>query len=81
MLPVCYITADIFRESDLLGGNWYATHIHFLSPLPGTCINLFRFRRDLQIIKYSYCEVKGKGKVYSCTGTEALYRAYGPLGE
>ena len=24
--------------------------------------------------------IKGKGKVYPCTGTEALYRPYGPLG-
>jgi len=23
----------------------------------------------------------GKGKVYRCTGTEALYRPYGPKGE
>jgi hypothetical protein len=53
---VCYITAHTFRESDLVGGNWYATHIHFLSPLPGTSINLFRFQRRLQFIKYSYCE-------------------------
>jgi len=25
--------------------------------------------------------VKGKGKVHPCTGTEALYRPYGPQGE
>ena len=25
--------------------------------------------------------VKGKGKVHPCTGTEALYRPYGPKGE
>ena len=25
--------------------------------------------------------VKGKGKVHPCTGSEALYRPYGPLGE
>jgi len=24
---------------------------------------------------------KGKGKVHLCTGTEALYRPYGPQGE
>jgi len=25
-----------------------------------------------------YFQVKGKGKVHPCTGTEALYRPYGP---
>jgi len=24
------------------------------------------------------CTIKGKGKVHPCTGTEALYRPYGP---
>jgi len=24
---------------------------------------------------------KGKGKMHPCTGTEALYRPYGPYGE
>jgi len=34
--------------------------MHFLSPLPRTCINFFRFRRNLQIIKYSFCEAVNK---------------------
>jgi hypothetical protein len=31
--------------------------------------------------KGSSLHVNGKGKVHPCTGTEALYRPYGPLGE
>jgi len=34
----------------------------------------------ITILCISY-NVKGKGKMHPCTGTEALYRPYGPQGE
>jgi len=30
---------------------------------------------------HTWCMDIGKGKVHPCTGTEALYRPYGPQGE
>jgi len=30
------------------------------------------------IYKYTYVLMKAKGKMHPCTGTEALYRLYGP---
>jgi len=51
-------------------------------------INLYMFRANLLLIirrinsvsinSNWYKVKKGKGKVYPCTGTEALYRPYGP---
>jgi len=32
----------------------------------------------VQIFMEFFIGVKGKGKVHPCTGTEALYRPYGP---
>jgi len=37
-----------------------------------------RLRRNDSISAVYYVKVKVKGKVYPCTGTEALYRLYGP---
>jgi hypothetical protein len=34
------------------------------------------FRADIFLGKYAWN--KGKGEVHPCTGTEALYRLYGP---
>ena len=50
---------------------------------------LIRWRENLQrnfntynIVRYhTLVKGKGKGKVHPCTGTEALYRQYGPWGE
>jgi hypothetical protein len=33
------------------------------------------------LLRYACYKGKGKGKVHPCTGTEALYRPYGPQGE
>ena len=43
-------------------------------------MKLFYIHNELLNVSANYLEVrsKGKGKVHPCTGTEALYRPYGP---
>jgi hypothetical protein len=52
-----------------------ATNYTFAMPL------YFHLTQPLTICKTPVDIVKGKGKVHLCTGTEALYRQYGPQGE
>jgi len=33
------------------------------------------------VLMQKWAFLEGKGKVHPCTGTEALYRSYGPKGE
>ena len=49
---------------------------------------LYNVERTITVFEMFWCRVlkvnvkvsmgKGKGKVHRCTGTEALYRSYGP---
>jgi len=39
------------------------------------------FQGTVEHLKTAYLWAEGKGKVHPCTGTEALYRPYGPWGE
>jgi hypothetical protein len=45
---------------------------------------MFIFPVDTEMEKFMgslSAKTDGKGKVHPCTGTEALYRPYGPYGE
>ena len=44
-------------------------------------LNIQKFCTLITLYLYGVCETvkgKGKGKGHPCTGTEALYRTYGP---
>jgi len=52
------------------------THTHII-----IIIIIIRHQLGLDRRASSLSNGKGKGKVHPCTGTEALYRPYGPQGE
>jgi hypothetical protein len=43
--------------------------------------SFFPYRYKVIFLLFANNADKGKGKVHPCTGTEALYRLYGPEGE
>ena len=65
--PFIYsLRADISNNITSL----YSSHIHCMQTTAMRNHNLFEICSDVF--------TEGKGKVHPCTGTEALYRPYGP---